>query len=204
MKKPTGVQRFLFAGGFSDLCADFFNWCIHASDRNPYFTDFWFPSNYLPIVNLFFYPFSRLDDYKHFSLQDCWNSNIALFSCFLFIFYSALILIHSVLCLCKKYKTNNLVIVAIIFSGVFLFTLERANILIFSTALLFYFISYYDSESKILSYFAAICLALASCIKIYPVLFGLLYLRDYKKNYRHIILAFIFAVIFAFVPFLFF
>ena len=204
MKNPAGIQRYLFAGGFSDLCADFFNCCIHVSDKNPYFTDFWFQSNYLPIVNFLFYPLSKFADYRHFNLQDCWNSNIAVFTCFLFIFYSALLLVHSILCLCKKFNTDKLIIIPIIFSGIFLFTLERANILIFSTALLFYFISFYDSKNKILRYFSTFCLALVSCIKIYPVLFGIFYLVDCRRFYKQVIASFVLGIIFAFLPFLFF
>lgn len=204
LNNPTGAQRYLYFIGFDDLFADFFNCCIHVSDRNPYFTNYFFQSNYLPFVNMIFYPFSLLADYRHFSLADCWNSNIAMFSCFIFILFGILLLLHSILCLCRKYKTNKFIILAIIFSGVFLHTIERANILLFSTAFLFYFLAFYDSENNYYSYFAAICLALASVIKVYPVLYGLLYLNDYKKNFRKILLSFITAFLLAFLPFLFF
>ena len=203
-RSPEGTQRSLFFAGFADLCADFFNTCMTIADRNPYFTDRFLKSVYLPIVNIIFYPFTKFADYKNFTLQDCWNSSIAMFTCFLFVFFTALLLIHSMYCLCKKYGTDTKILVAILFSSVFLFTLERANILVFSTALLFYFLAYYDSDSTLMSLFAAICLSLVSCIKIHPVLFGLLYLVDFKKHYVHILIAFIFGILFAFLPFLFF
>lgn len=204
LDNPLGAQRYLYFIGFDDLFADFFNCCIHVADKNPYFTNYFLKSNYLPFVNMIFYPFSLLADYRNFSLADCWNSHIAVFSCFIFVLFGIMLLLHSMLCLCRKFKTNQLILIAIIFSEVFLHTIERANILLFSSAFLFYFLSFYDSESKYYPYFAAISLALVSVIKVYPVLFGLLYLNNYKNNLKKILVAAITALLLTFLPFLFF
>jgi hypothetical protein len=83
-----------------------------------------------------------------------------------------------------------------------LFAIERANIIILSAAAVCFFICYYDSERKSQRIFAAVMLAFAATLKIYPVIFGVLYFE--KKQYKDIVFSFIAVLIFVFLPFLFF
>lgn len=202
IENPEGAQRYMYFEGFKNLFADYFSCIRHSSDKNPYFSDYFFQSNYLPFVHILYYPFSQLDNFAEMTLENFYESKIGMFSCFFFNGIAALIFVHSLICLCNKYKTNKIVIPAILLSGIMLHTFERANIIVLAGALLIYFVTYYDSENVLLSYFAATCLALVAVIKIYPVLFGILYLE--KKYVKQIIYSACLTLILIFLPFLFF
>ena len=55
---------------------------------------------------------------------------------------------------------------------------------------------------KKINVFACLCLALAASLKIFPALFGFLYFE--KKQYKHIIVSAVMALILFFAPFFFF
>lgn len=111
-----------------------------------------------------------------------------------------------ILCSNSFLKKNNidsrLLIVSLIFSGPLLFSMERANFILFSFlfALLFYF--YKDSQNKILREFALFCLAVSVNLKLYPVLFGLFLLKE--KRWKDTGKCFLYFLFLFFIPMLFF
>ena len=201
---PHGAQRHIFFLGGDDLFADFYNPLRYVSERDPYFdaTNGYVYHNYLPFVFMFFYPFSKLDNYAQFSLADCYESKLGSFSLVFFLILSTAVFSHSLCCLCRRYKTDKIILLPILLSYIVLSSLERANIILLGSAFLFYFLAFYDSEDKFLRFFAAVSLAIISVSKIYPVIFGIFYFQ--KKQFKEIAVAAISALLLAFLPFLFF
>lgn len=93
-----------------------------------------------------------------------------------------------------------LVSLAFLMSGVFLFTLERGNTIIFTLALIIFYINNYDSESKVAREISYICLAIAAALKITPALLGVLLLS--KGRWKDALRTILYGVIFCFGPFL--
>ena len=204
VKEPLGTQsRIFYTGGF-DLFADFFNVLRYVSDRDVYFNTINGVEQkiYLPLVFVFFYPFSKLDDFAHLSLAQCYSSRFGLLGLVFSLLMFSLLVVHSVGCLCDRYKTSRVILIPVLLSSVFIFSIERANAILLAAAFLFYFLAFYDSENRWLRLLAVISIVLASVIKIYPVVFGVLYIQ--KRQYKEIIYCVVLGLLLTFLPFLFF
>lgn len=88
-----------------------------------------------------------------------------------------------------------------LFSPTFLYSYERGNIITIALLFSLIFVLGYKSENAFIRHLAFISLAIATSIKIYPVLFGLLLLR--QKNAKHILQCVSYGVIFFILPFAF-
>jgi hypothetical protein len=86
-------------------------------------------------------------------------------------------------------------------SATALYAYKTANVVIFSTILITFFIVNYRSKNKIIHEFALIALACAANLKMIPCIFGILLLYD--KQYKPAIKVVIYAIILLIVPFLF-
>ena len=81
-----------------------------------------------------------------------------------------------------------------------LYSFDRGNIVWFCMAFLMVYIFTYDNKNKILREIGLISLAIATSIKIYPVVFGLMLLFD--KRWAEAKRCIIYGVLIFFVPFL--
>lgn len=203
-RSPNGRESNIFFGKLCDMFADFFNVLRYISEKNPYFNTVngFSEKEYLPLAYFILYPFSLLNNYANMSLEDCWHSNISVFSCFLYITICLFFLFNSLQCLCKKYGLSSKIIYALFFSSVVVRSIDRANIFFLAASSLNYFLVFYDSEVKKERIFACFALAFAATLKIYPVIFILLYVAS--KNYKEVSLTIIIGLLLAFLPFLFF
>ncbi len=98
-----------------------------------------------------------------------------------------------------KKITRLLLSVSIIFSGPFIFALERGNIILLSFAFTLSFCVLYNSDKKTYRILGYLCLSIAAAVKIYPALFGLLVIH--KKRVRESILAVFIGIIVFLIPF---
>jgi hypothetical protein len=200
---PTGDQLNIFFLKMNDLFADFFNVLIGISEKNPYFNENK-PAGFgsgLPLDALLLYPFSCLDSYSSMTLQDAWASKIGLMSCILLIILSLAFFYFFLYKLGKSKKSVILILILFFFSYINLFAIERGNLIIFSAALVTAFLFLYDSPEKKYRLLALFFISIASVLKVYPALFGLLLLID--KKYKSVVVCIITGLTFAFVPFLF-
>jgi hypothetical protein len=195
---PQGKQLYVFFNRCEDLFGDFFDVLRHLADRDPY-TNL---SSYLPLVCMMLYPFSILDDYSHMTLVQAWGSKIGMVSAFLFIFFSCCTLLFTLYKLTDSKKHNILFVALLSLSGVFLFSIERANTIILTAGFLSLFLLYHNSDNKILRLTGLVFLCLATVFKVYPVLFGLILLK--QKRYKDILFCIVTTFLLTFVPFLFF
>ena len=200
VNNPHGPQRNIFFIGMEDFFADFFNVLRGIADRDPYFNEL--KGSYFPLAFLLLYPFSQLDNFSTMTRAEAWNSKTGLMSAFLFTAFSFFLLFFSLNQLRKKYDISPSVFVGLVLSYTFFYIIERGNLIILSAAFIVLFICYYDSECKHERLLAVISLALASTLKVYPVLFGFLYFE--KKQYKEIFQSAIITLLFVFIPFLFF
>ncbi len=90
----------------------------------------------------------------------------------------------------------------ILLSSGFLSILDRGNNVLLVTLLLLYYVFYFDHPSKLRSETALIALALATGIKLYPIIFGVLLIRRHKLVQGFRTLGYIFLALF--LPFFFF
>lgn len=187
-----------------DWLADFFNVLRYISDESGYYFSKINEADGhsgFPLSIAILYPFTLLVDYTGMSLQDCWVSKGAVFSCIMFLVVLLFFFWDSLRRLCDKYGVKKYNLVIFLFSSVFIFSVERANSIFITAALINYFLVYYDSEIKGQRYFSLLCICLSAVLKGYPVFFGLLLLKE--KRFKDIGLCIIISLLLAFVPFLF-
>jgi hypothetical protein len=200
VQNPFGPQREIFYLGTDGYFGDFLYMMYSTLDRDPYTKSgyvCYFPLTYM-ILNIF----GQLDYYFEMTYQQVKNSKMAIMSGFFFIGFSVFLLYMSLDKMARKCRVSPFLLISLFLSYPFLFSIERGNYIVLSAASVGFFICYYDSEKTSERVFAAICLALATVLKITPVFFGLLYFE--KRQYREIFLSAIIAVLLAFLPFLYF
>lgn len=107
------------------------------------------------------------------------------------------------LCIKIRFELDNItesfLILAILLSSPMLFTLERGNIIILAFVFTAFFVFFRNSENKVIREAAYISLAMASAIKIYPAILGLMMIKE--KNFKGAIRLLIYGLITFFVPF---
>ena len=199
---PT-TQMHVFFLRVGDFFADFFNTLIYIADKDPYFNELngTLNKNYLPFAYLILYPFTRMTNYSGITLSDCWENGTALVSGFLFMLLSLYVFFHSLYLLCKKNGCNaTMDLFIIFFSAANLYALERGNQILLSAACINYFLLFKDGKNG--RWIAAICLAIASVLKVFPAVFCLYYLcaKSYKLLFYYIFICFLLALL----PFCFF
>ena len=100
-----------------------------------------------------------------------------------------------------KGQGKYLLPVLVLFSPTFLFSYERGNVIMIALLFSVIFVLGYRSDNPFIRHLSYISLAIATAIKIYPVLFGLLLLRE--KNIKHIIQCVTYGILFFVFPFAF-
>lgn len=176
MQYPYGSFLFFPA----DKRMDFYNVNQMMSYDDPYFG---FNSSYPPLILWIAKLFSFVSDYRHYDPHTIAVSETGIASYWVFEL-SFTLMIAGLLyyafrrnSACIKSKIGTLlVILVLIFTAPYIYMLDRGNYLIVALAFFLGFACFYG-EKDIL---AAIFLALAASVKIYPLFFGLLYLIDRK------------------------
>lgn len=102
----------------------------------------------------------------------------------------------------KSSESMFLTVVAILSAPFGASALERGNPAFLVLILLIFAVSFKDSDSKILREIALILIAVAANLKLYPAIFGLMYLKE--KRYKEAVRLIIYGVLLFAVPFVFF
>ncbi len=204
----VGEQYSIFFGGpySPDTFMDFFNVLKYISGRNPYhYTEYFSLAEkaYPPLAYLLLYPFSQLFDYANNTPPYARGSQFGLMSAVFYVGASSLLLFL----LIYHYKkgtgvSKTLTVIALGLSGVFLFSLERANTVMLTAVFLGAFLFWYDSPNKWLRELSYMALACAAALKVYPVIFGILLLKD--RRWFAAGRTMVYGAMAFFLPFLFF
>lgn len=182
--------KVFFTGAFpcDDLFADFIKPVAHSSKYLSY--EFLFSDKrwicYTPFAYFFFHIFDIIT--QHINSADPTNAKILFSSLYLMISSCCLIMLNFINL--KSFSNVDKVFysLAILCSYVYLFSVERANLIIAVMLFIYYFVFFYNSKNKILKEFAIIALAVATVLKISPIVFAWLLLlnRDYRAIFRYI------------------
>ncbi len=164
----------------ADTFMDYFNMLALMSNDDPYYLKANYPAlcfALLGIMHSFLLPYVKEYD-SGMALR---SDSISMMGFMLLFLFSAIIIY---IC-AKRILTNEndkKYILALILAGPMLFTIQRGNILLVSFAFLMIYLLNYNSDSKKMRYIAYVALAIASGIKMYPSVFGLLTLK--RKNIK--------------------
>ena len=199
--KPLGHQLTVFFRCTEDLFADFFNPVIYVADNDVYHNTLngLHHKIYFPLTYMMFSLFSGFADYSGMTLFDAYSSQPAMMSCVFFTMFSVFLFLHA---LNKVVKVSTSMLVVILCSSVFLFTIERGNPIMIAAALVCYFIAYKDSELKSERYFALTALCVAVVLKGFPVILGFYLLQ--QKRFKDILYCIVVTTLLVFLPFLYF
>ena len=184
-----------------DTGMDFFHSIEYVKGRVPY--EKW-NTLYPPLANLFFLllynviPATQSSNWENNFIdsimargtyRDLRTQQAPMILFILFIIITVLLLYKLVNGYFKHYKYVNVLTFCFIFNLGILWAYERGNIIVLSVILCIYFVQYRNSQDKIKSEIALICLALSAGLKIYPAFLGvlLIYEKQYKKAMRAVL-----------------
>ena len=204
-------QRVFFAAG-QDMFADFFYNVRYVAGRDPYFDTTVASSEHIypPICYLIFYPFACLYrlcgtiNLAEDGLPVFWSNPIAMISCSLFMFFSAIPLVWVVWrIIWRKVSAfaGMLLLLSLLLSGIMMFSFERGNLIVLAASALAVFMVRNDDSNEKTNAGGA-WLSLAVSMKIYPVLFVSLLIR--KRRFGQVVLVALFTAALGFLPLLFF
>ena len=188
----------------NDGYMDFFNHVVYV--ENP--AEVYFVSEHAcfpPLVYLMYLLFNRILPEGSIRM---YNEDVAPEAMLLYVLYVAL---TTVLFYCAANKFLGLnsrlerffALSSILLSNIFIFgILERGNSTFLVLIALLYALYLKDSESPVKREIALILIAVAAGIKVYPAVFGLLYIRE--KRWKEAARLIGYGIIFFFLPFVFF
>lgn len=204
---PSSIPRFnqtmiLFDGG-KWMLSDFFFTLRSLIEGDPYGND----EIYMPLTYLLLYPFSQLGGYENLTIEhdrvyltECWGVPVGMVSYMFLLLLMGLLFWHSLQKLNRHKYMSNWSLALLLFSSIFIFSIERGNLIILSAACVNYFFAYYREQRKYKVYFALFALCIATILKIYPAIFGLLLLKE--KRYKDIVWCFAIGLPLFFLPYL--
>ena len=190
----------------SDIFSDHFNSVVDSRD-DPYTKHCLI---YPPLVTIFYFvighftaPFVGAPAGETITMDMLRNSQMGIMS-FLFIVLVALYVLYvlfSKIIKEKGVRKELMFLFAVLLAYPFLFALERGNSIIMALVFCLFFLLGYRSENKYVRYASYIALGCAAGIKLYPVIFGLLILRERQHREFAICAAIVAALMF--IPFIF-
>jgi hypothetical protein len=180
------AQNMLFFNGSasSDSFMDFFNVLKYISTMDPYHyaLNGLAEKAYPPFAYMLLIPYSLYSDAVNLDPFSMRGTQMGMMSLLLFIGISSLFFAL----LLYRYTegpgfVKASVLVSLFSSGIFLFSLERANTVILAAAFLTAFVFLYESDSKVLREISYIALACSAGLKIIPAVFGILLIKDKRR-----------------------
>lgn len=200
----SGIETFLGRRSFSD----FFETLTYAVLKNPYIGEGSIRSNYPPLSILIVYPFSFLcrDAINKYisgeiGLEYIYKDTGFLIAYFIFYLISLLFLCFAFYKFIPKGRVQKRYFLgALIFSGPILYCFGRGNVLLLAVAFAVLFFAYYNSASRIGREFSNVFLALSISIKLYPVVFALIFIKD--GRFADLIKTAVYSAVLVFVPLL--
>lgn len=166
----------------SDTEMDFFNVLLYSATRDPYnnvHTTKKEEKAYPPLTYMLFYPAARALDCEldsSYELRSSQNGQMMM------LYFALSALVPAGIIIYNGKKGSQLIkamaVAAVLLSGIFIYSIERMNTIFWAWTCVLAFIFGYKSEDKKMRELSYICLAIASALKIYPAVFGILLLRD--------------------------
>ncbi len=198
------LNAFVFSN-CDDFFADTFNIYVYLDSQNIYAGDTPFTTGYYGHSIPRFYRNNPPMVFLHFDiLRHLLRSrNMHLF---LAVYVSIIFSLPFFYLLYRKLKGSDyekmLFCASILFSGLFIFSLERGNIIMVTMCYVAFYIFAVKSTNAILQELALISLAMATALKVYPAILGLILVFD--KQWDRCMRLFFYGILLSFLPFLWF
>lgn len=201
--RNTVWDHYIFRSG-ADMFMDFFNHITYVREPSKVYSvseHACFP----PFIYIFYWLLSLLLPETATVKHDA--SLTSPYAIVMYVMYTAVccILLYVIISkLLRAYgeRMSLLTVLLIMASSVFVTVTERGNSVLIVLLLLLAALHLRNSEKAWKRELALICIAMAAGIKIYPAVFGLLYIAE--KRWREAIRLVIWGLVFFFVPFVFF
>ncbi len=197
-----GIINYLEFG--DDGYMDFFNHIAYVDNPSKvYFTSM--HACFPPLVYLFYLFLNRMLPAGSVVM---YNADVSASAMLLYIIYVIICSIVFFYVANKHFKFNFKLEKFFVFLGIFisntfiLGVVERGNSTFLVLICIMLALQFKDSESKVKKEFALILIAVAAGIKVYPAIFGLLYVRE--KRWKETIRLLIYGIMLFFIPFAFF
>ena len=158
-----------------------------------------------PFIYIFYHMLHNLTARDRTFIMNMRDYQLSHYTLLVFLFYSIFITLAFLYAvkLWQKHGHYRMLFISLLlsvpfFAGVY----ERGNSCLIVVVLLLIALNWKDSESKFKRELAMILIAASAGIKIYPAIFGLMYLKE--KRWKEAIRLIIYGVVFLFGPFIFF
>ena len=158
-----------------------------------------------PLIYLFYIILFRFTHRNGSMYPDWYEYKNSEYSLLVFLFYSiliTLIFLYGVKLWAKQNNYRMMFVCLLLSTPYFAGAYERGNSVMIVVVLLLVALNWRDSESKIKRELAMVLIAVCAGIKIYPAIFGLLYLKE--KRWKEALRLLIYGIVIFFLPFLFF
>jgi len=202
---PTGTQANIFFLKTQNFFADYFNVAKMSADLNPYCYGVDDPlpweHAYPPLCYLIFFFLSSFADYSGLDAFTAGYTTTGLVSAILFMM---LLVVLFILLLRQGYRKQGplgmLLPFALLGSSIVLHAIERGNIVFLAADCTMFFVLAYRSENAVARELALISLAVATALKGYPALIGMLLLFD--RRWLAALRCALYGIALIFLPFL--
>lgn len=199
LRRGAGLEVFVFDGG-NNLFGDFINNLHYPThEGGPYFDSCW--ASFPPLAYTLYYLVNVCFTRAVYPFEVLAYAVVTSLSCMLML--CAVQGIYRKYCL-RGYRPSEplLLCVCLLMSGVTIFTIERGNSALNVMVMLLWAFALRDSEEAWKREAALVLIAVAAGFKVYPCVFGLLYL--FEKRWREAARLVAYGVVLFFVPFLWF
>ncbi len=196
--RGAGLESFFYQGA-NNLYGDFYNNLHYPThDGGPYFDSRW--ATFPPFAYTLYY-----------LINVCYtraNSHYEVLAYTVITALTYVLILYAVQSIFRKYRKDAshaeplLLTLCLLCSGIMIFAIERGNSVLNTMAMLLFAFALRDSERAWQREAALVLIAVAAGFKIYPCIFGLLYL--FEKRYREGLRLLLYGVLIFFVPFLWF
>ena len=199
VRRGSGLESFLYEGG-QNLIGDFINNLHYPThDGGPYFDSRW--ATFPPFAYTLYY-----------LVNVCYTRAIYPYEVLAYTVITALtcvIILYAIQSIFRRYHKGSvahseplMLTLCLLFSGIMIFAIERGNSVVNTLAMLLMAFALRDGERPWQREAALLLIAAAAGFKVYPCIFGLLYL--FEKRYREAFRLLVYGVLIFFVPFLWF
>lgn len=198
IRRGAGIEGFLFDGG-GNFIGDFINNLHYPThEGGPWFDSMW--ATFPPLAYTFYYVLNVAVTRANYVYE--------LLAYTVVTSASAMMMLYGVQRIFARYRRGGglgeatVFAVCLLLSGISIFTIERGNSVFNVMVFLLLAMALRDSDKAWQREAALILIAVAAGFKVYPCLFGLLYLLE--KRYREAVRLLIYGVVLFFVPFIWF
>ena len=157
-----------------------------------------------PLIYILYFLLYRMTSYFEIIPEHWRDLMLADEALTVFLYYSIFVAVGMLLAIqvWKKKKGDIILFLCLICSTPFFAAFERGNSIMLVFVLLLFVMKFKESNSIVLREMALILIAVSAAIKIYPAIFGFLYLKEgrFKEAFR----LFFYGVLLFFGPFVFF